>query len=196
MRFLDYWYAVPAPIAATRAAWAIWAISWALAAAWSRPTVGRPAGLRTNAHYIPVGIGAVLLLGRHWLEPLWGLPEAAGWLLFAVAVAGFAFAWWARLWLGSLWSGTITRKADHKVVDTGPYRLVRHPIYTGLILSGFALAGEIATPGALIGAVLMAVGWAMKARVEERFLTAELGRDYDVYRRRTPMLVPFAKPPG
>ncbi len=106
-------------------------------------------------------------------------------------MASFAFAWWARLYLGSLWSGTITVKEGHRVVDTGPYRLVRHPIYTAIIAAGFIMAVELATPAALFGAALLTFGWWMKAREEERLLGQALGPAYDAYRRRTPMLVPF-----
>jgi protein-S-isoprenylcysteine O-methyltransferase Ste14 len=125
---------------------------------------------------------------------LWTLPRAAAWACAALAVAGFLFAWWARLHLGALWSGSITRKADHRIVDTGPYGLVRHPIYTGLILALFALAAVKATPAALIGAAVTTASFWLKARFEEGFLGAELGQEaYAAYRRRVPMLVPFLK---
>jgi protein-S-isoprenylcysteine O-methyltransferase Ste14 len=105
---------------------------------------------------------------------------------------GFMFAWWARLTLGDLWSGHVTRKEGHVIVERGPYRLVRHPIYTGLIAAVFALALTIGSPAGLLGAALIAIGFAIKARLEERFLSAELGEaGYADYRRRTPMLVPF-----
>ena len=102
------------------------------------------------------------------------------------------FAWWARIHLGRLWSGTITRKENHHVVDSGPYALVRHPIYTGLIAAIAATAAAQATVTGLLGAALIAFGLWLKARVEEDFLTAELGADaYGAYRGRVPMLVPF-----
>jgi protein-S-isoprenylcysteine O-methyltransferase Ste14 len=117
-----------------------------------------------------------------------------GWALCAATVASFAFAWWARLYLGPLWSGSITRKEGHRVVDTGPYRLVRHPIYTGVIAASFVLAIELGAPVGFLGAAVMTLGWWMKAQQEERFLGQELGAAYDDYRRRTPMLAPFLGP--
>ena len=94
--------------------------------------------------------------------------------------------------LGAWWSGAITRKEGHHIVETGPYALVRHPIYTGLIAANFATAAAQATVTGLIGAALVAIGLWLKARVEENFLTAELGADaYAAYRRRVPMLVRF-----
>lgn len=80
------------------------------------------------------------------------------------------------------------------MVDTGPYRLVRHPIYTGIILACFATAVEKTTPLAFAGAAIMSLGWYMKARLEERFLREELGAaPYDAYAARVPMLIPFAR---
>jgi len=107
-------------------------------------------------------------------------------------LAGLAFTWWGRVHLGRLWSSAITRKEGHRVIDTGPYGLVRHPIYTGLIGAMLATGIAVATATALLGTVLIAFGLWQKARMEEGFLTAELGADaYGPYCRRVPMLVPF-----
>ena len=85
----------------------------------------------------------------------------------------------------------MTRKEDHRIVDTGPYALVRHPIYTGLLLSGFATAIARGTVESLIGVVIVLAGFWIKARLEERFLSQDLGPDYAAYRARVKMLVPF-----
>jgi protein-S-isoprenylcysteine O-methyltransferase Ste14 len=195
------------PMGGTIAVWGAWAFSWAVAAIWSRRTVARPAELGATAHYAPTMLGAVLLFspatgrfpglfGPVGAQTLWLPSTQVAWLLCAATVASFAFAWWARLSLGPLWSGTVTRKADHYVIDTGPYRLVRHPIYTALIAAGFLLAVQIGTVAALVGASLMTLGFWLKARVEERFLSGELGPAYGAYSRRTPMLIPFLGPRG
>lgn len=77
------------------------------------------------------------------------------------------------------------------MVDTGAYAIVRHPIYTGVIAAAVALAAIKASPVAIVGALLVARGFAAKARIEERFLARELGAPaYDGYRRRVPMLLP------
>jgi protein-S-isoprenylcysteine O-methyltransferase Ste14 len=91
-----------------------------------------------------------------------------------------------------MWSGWITKKECHHIVDTGPYGIVRHPIYTGLIASAFATALMKGTILALLGATVMTLGFWIKARLEERFLREQLGlATYDDYRRRVPMLMPF-----
>ena len=109
-----------------------------------------------------------------------------------LCAVGFAFAWWARLTLGDLWSGTVSKKVDHEIVDHGPYAVVRHPIYTGILFAAFVLAIQIGTLASLLGAVLLAIGLWMRAKVEERFLSAELSEGaYSNYLGRTPMLMPF-----
>lgn len=123
---------------------------------------------------------------------LWHVHQLAAWVCVAFAVVGFAFCWWARVHLGRLWSGTITRKADHRVVDTGPYGIVRHPIYTGILLAVLATLAAKGTALGIVGGALIALGLWMKARLEEQWLRGELGAEaYDSYRRRVPMLVPF-----
>ena len=107
---------------------------------------------------------------------------------------GFAFCWWARIHLGLLWSGRVTKKADHHIVETGPYALVRHPIYTGLLLAIGATMVAKGTLYGVAGAAAIMLSIAMKARLEERFLRNELGSAaYDGYARRVPMLVPFLR---
>jgi protein-S-isoprenylcysteine O-methyltransferase Ste14 len=123
---------------------------------------------------------------------LWKLPDPVGWFMVILSLLGFAFAWWARLHLGKLWSAFVTRKADHQIIDTGPYGIVRHPIYTGIILAAFATSILKGTIFALAGALVIFFGFWIKARLEERFLRQQLGAEaYDPYRRRVPMLVPF-----
>jgi protein-S-isoprenylcysteine O-methyltransferase Ste14 len=112
--------------------------------------------------------------------------------MVALTAAGIAFAWWARIALGRLWSGGIERMAEHRVVDTGPYAFVRHPIYTGLIAGAVALAALQAKPWAILGAALFSLGFTLKARVEERFLEQEIG-GYEAYRRRVSMILPLPK---
>jgi protein-S-isoprenylcysteine O-methyltransferase Ste14 len=120
------------------------------------------------------------------------LVSPAEWSLVGLTAAGFVLACWARFTLGRLWSAGVERKEDHRIIEDGPYAIVRHPIYTGLLAAALALALVKATPLALIGFVLTTVGFTVKARLEERFLAAELGEaGYDNYRRRVPMLVPL-----
>ncbi len=186
--------------------WVLWALSWVAASLWANRTVKRPGAAREIPYRVLTTLGFVLLLfvvvrrgsvssaglpaflARHY----WTLPDEAGWAMIGLATLGFLFCWWARLHLGRLWSGSITRKEGHHVVDTGPYALVRHPIYTGLLTAGLATMIVRGDLGAITGFILLTLGYYLKARVEEGFLRQELGAaDYDAYAARVPMLVPF-----
>lgn len=196
---------------ATYTIWALWAVSWLLAALWSTRARGRP-GFGAEAPYRLVqGVGIILLMTYTssqgspvwgdrslrplggWVQPIWASGVLLNWLMVSLTLVGFAFCWWARVHLGRLWSGNVTVKADHRVVDTGPYALVRHPIYTGLLTAALAMMAEKGTTAAVAGFVILTVGIWLKARLEEEFLRAQLGPEaYDAYSRRVPMLVPFA----
>ena len=181
------------------AAWIAWLVSWGIAARWSSPAVARPAAGPVLRYRVCITLGAALIctavLPALRVGPSWRLGPGALAACLALTVAGFLFAWWARWTLGTLWSASVTRKAGHRVVDRGPFALVRHPIYTGLLLAGVASAAAGGTTPALAGVALFALGFRDKARLEERFLSETLGAEYDAYRSRVPMLVPFT-PPG
>ena len=191
------------PLYASYGAIAVWGLSWALAGLWSRRTAARPPVLDQVAYLAPTLAGGLLIavdaraaiLGSRlgFGDPaLWRLSAAAGWGLFSLCLLGLGFTWWARLTLGDLWSSSVQRKDGHTLVERGPYRLVRHPIYSGLILALVAASVELARPAGMLGTALLVLGFWMKARLEERFLSAELDEGaYADYRRRTPMLLPF-----
>lgn len=184
------------PRTAIAALWVAWAASWLLAALWSGRSEGR-AGLGSEAAYrVPMIAGAALMfVPAHGYEGRWRLWHVGwhgAWLCVALIALGIAFAWWARLTLGRLWSASVTCKADHRVVDSGPYALVRHPIYTGMLLALLATAAAKGTLLGVVGFALLLLGVWTKARLEERWLSTELGAGaYADYRRRVPMLVPF-----
>src|SRR6266478_3046815 len=120
----------------------------------------------------------------------------------------FLWAAWVVSWMAaSVWTARTKRRPPFgeelisrvftvigALLLFGLYWFVRHPIYTGIIIASFATAIDKGTYVALAGAVLMLVGWFIKARVEERFLRTELGPEaYDAYARKTAMLVPFVR---
>ena len=177
------------------AIWIVWMLTWNVAAIWrARASTAAPRG-SYRVFFIMVAAGLFLVFNyipglSH--PVLWSAGPLLGWGMVAVSLAGIAFAWWARFELGKLWSGGVEVKEGHRVVETGPYAWARHPIYTGLIFAAFAAAALRGTPWALLGAVLVALGFTLKARVEERFLDKEIG-GYDEYRHRVPMIVPLLK---
>ena len=176
--------------------WLAWVISWVVASFWSGQTKSHVPTLASLAYRIPILLGAILFMPwtGHALgeTALYHVGDPGTYALAVVVVLGISFTWWARIHLGRFWSNAITHKEDHKVIDTGPYGVVRHPIYTGLIIAILATGIAVGTLTAILGAVLIAFSQWQKARMEEKFLTVELGPEaYGPYCARVPMIVPF-----
>jgi protein-S-isoprenylcysteine O-methyltransferase Ste14 len=119
------------------------------------------------------------------------MTEAVAYAGLAITVIGLVFAVWARFYIGRNWDGLIALKEDHQLVRRGPYAIVRHPIYSGFMLAtlGTAIAqGQLA---GLVSTFMIVLAWGYKSRVEERFMTARFGAEYDQYRREVKALVPM-----
>jgi protein-S-isoprenylcysteine O-methyltransferase Ste14 len=109
----------------------------------------------------------------------------------ATTLAGVVFAIWARVTLGANWSGVVTVKEGHTLVRRGPYRIVRHPIYTGLLA---AVAGTALTHGSVhsvLALPMVASGFWLKTLTEERFMVQQFGEEYLRYKHDVRALVPF-----
>ena len=176
------------------ALWLVWLLGWLLAAAWTASTVAEQSVGARLAHSVFIWAGAALLFMRGDYGILLGaiIPRASwiSWLGVALVAAGLGFAGWARMHLGRLWSGSVTLREGHAIVQTGPYGMARHPIYTGLLL---ALIGTVLTHGtvaALAGFLLILVGVILKIRQEESLMLEHFGADYQAYRRNVPALIP------
>jgi protein-S-isoprenylcysteine O-methyltransferase Ste14 len=143
-----------------------------------------------------------LLLNAALILLFWPAPGLTGWFLpmsfhFLVAVgasvpAAFVLlAIWARRHLGLNWSAELRIASDHQLVRTGPYRILRHPIYTAML--GMFLGTAIASNQyhALVGLALLVVAYVRKTRLEEQILLQTFGGDYEAYRRDTWSLAPL-----
>lgn len=176
--------------------WALFALSWLVAAWWRAPS-DKTIGLRAEIPYRAVlTVGGLIFAvpARNYHGPLrfWYVNATEAWICVAVIAIGFAFSWWGRIYLGPLWSGNVDRKGEHAVVDTGPYAIVRHPIYTGILMAVFATCAAKGTAWGIAGAVIITIGLWMKARLEEGWLREELDAGaYEAYRGRVSMLVPW-----
>ena len=177
------------------ALWIAWLIYWTVSAIRVKPAVWREPALSRALHWVLLLLAVLLLDAPGWFPPaftqrIWPSSDMltlAGTVLVAL---GLGFTVWARLHLGRNWSGSVTVKDEHSLVRSGPYRRVRHPIYTGLLLAiaGTALPiGEVRGPVALL-LVLAAFLW--KIRVEEQRMS-ETFPDYVGYRRESAALIPF-----
>lgn len=176
--------------------WIAWFVSWMAASFWSSRAEKRAMTRQTWMYRAAIFIGVILMMP--WTaqvigeKPIWEVGTHVAYVLTVVVLLGLLLTWLARIHLGRLWSSAITRKERHRLVDTGPYSVVRHPIYTGIITASLATAITEATCAAVVGATLICFGLWQKAVAEERFLMAELGpNDYRSYCRRVPMLIPF-----
>ncbi|PYV65700.1 MAG: hypothetical protein DMG95_01005 [Acidobacteria bacterium] len=107
-----------------------------------------------------------------------------------LTAAGIALAIWARFYIGQNWSGTVTIKVGHTLIRTGPYRWVRHPIYSGILLAMIGTALARGKPIGVLAIVLFWFGFWFKSRLEEQFMRKTFGQEYDEYARSTGALVP------
>jgi protein-S-isoprenylcysteine O-methyltransferase Ste14 len=175
--------------------WFVWCIVWLLMAAWSKPSKRREFPWQRLEHVIPLLIGFLLIYNRRlaWnflagrIVPQNDAVTVAG---LALTVGGLIFAVWARIALGANWSGTVTIKTGHNLIRRGPYRWIRHPIYTGILgsmIGTVMLQGEVR---AFLGFALMLLALYRKARREERFLSEEFGEGFAEHAKHTGMFLP------
>jgi protein-S-isoprenylcysteine O-methyltransferase Ste14 len=112
------------------------------------------------------------------------------WTGLGITTLGIAIAVWARYCLGTYWSARVTLKQDHRLIRSGPYRRVRHPIYTGMLLGAMGRALTIGEWRDGLAVVLILIAHSLKARREESMLSREFGEEYATYRRETGFLFP------
>ena len=175
--------------------WTAFAVIWLVWGLRTKPTQIRE-GLGSRLSYMVATVAAFYAMFSGdiplgWMQtriiPRAPWIEALG---IALTVAGMAFAVWARAYLGGNWSSNITVKVGHQLIRTGPYRWVRHPIYSGLILAMIGTALNRRQLRGLVAVVLLWVGFTIKSRIEERFMAATFGPEYNEYRQVTGALVP------
>jgi protein-S-isoprenylcysteine O-methyltransferase Ste14 len=179
------------PIAAIWLCWGLWFAAWIVLAVLGKHEAGTLGGGLSFLYHLAVAVAGLFLLtvvrpfqAADLQYTLWtfGIPDALGWGLLPVALAGFGLAGWAS-------AHRINRlKHGAAVVDSGPYAVVRHPIYLGLIIAAAITAILFGQLTSALGAVLLAGVMIGKVLFEERRASDAAHRDY---RRRVPMFVPF-----
>jgi protein-S-isoprenylcysteine O-methyltransferase Ste14 len=174
--------------------WAIFVLYWLFSAFKRKKTKQREDPLQRLLYVIPLVLSFYLL--RDY--PVWSwlytrfVPDTvtAQWIAVALTAAGVGIAIWARWHLGSNWSGVVTLKEGHELIRTGPYRAIRHPIYTGILL---AILGTAVAIGEFRGLVALGIAWTsfyFKARREESFLVQEFGPRFTEHQQHTGMFLP------
>jgi protein-S-isoprenylcysteine O-methyltransferase Ste14 len=179
-------------------AWLIWLIYWGISALNVKSAVRVESGLSRFGKYALPLIIAVMLLqnypvyrGTFLAERFVPAQSWVVWLGFALTIAGLAFACWARVILGRNWSGVVQLKQDHELIVRGPYSIVRHPIYTGLLLAFFGTAVGVGEWRGMIATAIVGVSFWRKLRLEERWLCELFGDRYRNYMGRVKALVPW-----
>jgi protein-S-isoprenylcysteine O-methyltransferase len=122
---------------------------------------------------------------------LWQTSVRLGIITDLIVLIGLIFAIWARAILGRNWSASITFKKGHKLIKHGPYSIVRHPIYTGLIIMSIGTAINIGQVYAFVMLVAFIIGFNGKFRQEEELMLKHFSKDYKAYKKRVKALVPF-----
>lgn len=177
--------------------WVLWMVVWIVLARNVKVTVRRQDAVPRLLNMALLLCTAALLWTSHW--PVTGLTvrilPAAQWKFWtasgaALTLLGLLFTVWARVYLGRNWSGVAALKADHELVTGGPYRWVRHPIYSGLALAFLGTAMAIGQWRGVLAVALALIAIAHRVVVEERFMRQQFGGAYDSYARRVRALVP------
>ncbi|HEX4369430.1 MAG TPA: isoprenylcysteine carboxylmethyltransferase family protein [Rhodopila sp.] len=176
--------------------WIVWLAGWMISAMRTKQVIRAEGSLSRLLHLIPLLLGIVLLTVRRAAGPWLAMriyPQTpwSFWIGTALVAAGLGFAAWARIHLAGNWSGTVTLKQDHSLTRTGPYRLVRHPIYTGLLTAILGSAVAEAEWRGLLALALITLSFLRKLTIEERFLTTQFGEAYARYRTEVPALIPW-----
>jgi protein-S-isoprenylcysteine O-methyltransferase Ste14 len=184
------------PLNIIRGCWLVFVAVWMLTAVSTKRTVYRESRTQRLRYWILLVIAWFLqFYGRRLPFPLNMriLPQAAStaWAAAAVCTIGLAFAVWARVTLGRNWSGVVALKERHELVERGPYRFVRHPIYTGILTMFFATALAQGHLSGFVGTLLLFASFWIKLRDEEKLMLQQFPERYADYRRRAKRIIPF-----
>jgi len=175
--------------------WIIFLIYWAISSRSVKETVEK-SDFNVRFTQVILMFLAFLLLGfGHLVHPLEGriLPNEF-WVEFlgdVICTLGLAGAIWARKTLGSNWSGTVTFKKNHELIQKGPYKYVRHPIYTSLLLMFIGTMIVIGRLGGFVGLIPIFFALYFKYRAEEKLMLKHFGHKYEEYMKKVKAIIPF-----
>ena len=181
-------------IDANSALWVLLMAVWVVAAIGSKRTVRRQTTSSKTVQSVLFVLGFLLLFRPWGLPPLdvRFVPDTRVVALLGnvTTAAGVTFAIWARVTLGGNWSGTVTIKEDHRLIYRGPYRIVRHPIYSGVLLAATGTAIGHGKWTCLIGVAVLFLSFHAKWKTEEQFMIEQFGERYVQYLREVKAVVP------
>lgn len=174
--------------------WVAWLAYWLIMAFTTKRTIERRGfiGYRVVALITFVGcvvVGRLLHVSSH--SQLWHTRLALGVVSDCIVLAGGAFTVWARITLGRNWSAEVTFKQDHELIESGPYALARHPIYTGLIVMTLGTAINYGRAIGFAVFISLCAGLWWKARQEEQIMSRHFPDAYPQYKARVRAIIPF-----
>jgi protein-S-isoprenylcysteine O-methyltransferase Ste14 len=191
------------PTAILTGSWLVAAVVWSAMAFTAKKDI-RSQSVDEREGYSVAFVASLVFTALPLRAPLGPDDRGLAWLFTALvpehpvlqwagaltAVGGVALALWARFTLGRNWSARVAIKEDHELIATGPYRFVRHPIYTAIIMLILAVALTNRTPLVFAGLGLMILSCWIKLRGEEEMMSAAFPDAYPAYMARTKRLVP------
>jgi protein-S-isoprenylcysteine O-methyltransferase Ste14 len=175
--------------------WVMFIVYWMISALRVKAVVEKQNRAASLINRLPVMLGYVLLMTarlpgplnvRLMLSPAYFAPIGA-----AICVLGVLGAIWSRNILAGNWSSNVTFKKDHELIERGPYRFVRHPIYTSILMMSLGTALAADRLGPFIGLCCVFLGFWIKLKEEEKLLTRHFPGEYPAYQKRVKALVPF-----
>ena len=176
------------------ALWLAFLVVWIIAGISNKRSVRRDSSPLRFVYGLLVPLGAFLVVQTRLLGPLEVSLLPHNWALefcgLTITAAGMGFAIWSRLALGRNWSSAVTVKAGHELIRSGPYRFVRHPIYSGILIGLIGTAIGRATLPSLLGVVIALCGFCMKWKTEERFMVEQFGAQYVEYQSEVKAVIP------
>ena len=175
--------------------WMATFVIWLIGSLLTKQTIGSFSDRRSRIAVWIVALSWWLLFDRN-LAGVLGMhfvpeTEFGAYAGLALTAAGLTLAVWARFYLGGNWGTLVELKKDHQLIRSGPYTIVRHPIYSGFMLATLGTAIMQRELHGLLAFVLITVVWTYKSRLEEAFLIGQFGDEYDQYRKRVKGLIPF-----
>jgi protein-S-isoprenylcysteine O-methyltransferase Ste14 len=176
--------------------WTVFGLFWLLPAVFSKRTIRRQT---SRSRYLQLALLVAAYVSMAVPDLGWGLlnlplvpaGRTTSVVGYSLLLAGMFFAGWARIFLGGNWSSNVTVKEDHTLVRSGPYRFVRHPIYTGLLVALLGTAIALGPLRCFLGVIVAGVAWKIKSISEERFMEQQFGDQYTRYRMEVKSLVPY-----
>ena len=192
--FLAIFYSRPTiRVLASAAIWIVMIVYWNISARSIRPVAKAEDAKSTQRRQLLLNLAILMLfvpipgLTRQFIAP----TRAAVATGFTVQVGSALFYFWTKRYLGRFWSSAVAIMKDHQLVRSGPYRLIRHPLYTGMLGMFFGTAIVSGQYHALIGTALGVFAYWGKIRIEERALSEAFGAEYDDYKHHSSALIPW-----